>query len=89
MTKIKKKLAACSHTCASVSVLSAWYFNKSFNETDVCTISANIGIKGRIIIYLKSNQARPKALMQNINERRKEKVKVNKDPIKMVQIQLI
>lgn len=39
-----------SLTCVSVSVLSAWYFNKSFNETDVCTISANIGIKGNIII---------------------------------------
>lgn len=42
--------AAIGLTCVSVSVLSAWYFNKSFNETDVCTISANIGIKGSIII---------------------------------------
>lgn len=42
--------AAIELTCVSVSVLSAWYFNKSFNETDVCTISANIGIKGSIII---------------------------------------
>lgn len=43
-------------TCASVSVLSIWYFNKSFNETDVWTISASMGIKGSIIICWRSRK---------------------------------
>lgn len=39
-------------TCVSVSTLSAWSFNITFNDTDVCTINANIGINGNIIIWI-------------------------------------